>query len=74
MEPAPEGDKILGAVVLSFESVPDTGVTYWEVSKRVGCLATLHNYVYDNVILEEPLKVRLNCALDKCGLGGFTRN
>ncbi|GAB4814309.1 hypothetical protein N2152v2_001355 [Parachlorella kessleri] len=63
VEQTPEGDKILGAVVLSFESVPDTGVTYWEVSKRVGCLATLHNYVYDNVILEEPLKAH-ECLID----------
>ncbi len=58
VETTPEGDKVLGAIVLSFENEKDTGVTYWEVQKRVGCLATLHNYVYDNVILEEPLKVR----------------
>lgn len=47
---------MLGAIVLTFAKERDESISYWEVSKRVGCLATMHNWMYDQV-LEEPLKV-----------------
>lgn len=61
MERTAEGERVLGAIVLTFAKERDESISYWEVSKRVGCLATMHNWMYDQV-LEEPLKVR--------GLGG----
>lgn len=57
VEQGSEGDRVLGAVVLSFENDKDGTLSYWEVSKRFGLLATAHNYLYDQ-ILEYPLKVR----------------
>lgn len=58
MEQTPQGDKVLGAVVLSFENQKDGTLSYWEISKRVGWQATVHNYLYEQV-LEEPLEVAL---------------
>lgn len=46
---------MVGAVVLAFPGDLDTGITYADVRHRVGCLPTLWNWAYDQV-LEERLK------------------
>lgn len=59
---AVEGDRVLGAVVLSFANEPDGGLTYWQYSQRVGCIPTLLTLAYDHV-LEEPLHPS-ECLID----------
>eukprot|EP00887_Chlorella_sp_A99_P004974 scaffold4.g4974.t1 len=57
-----DGNMVLGTVVLSFADEEDGGLTYWQYSRRVGCIPTLLTLAYDHV-LEEPLQPQ-ECLID----------
>ncbi len=54
--------RIIGAVVLTVEDEPDASLSYWQVARRVGLLATLATWAYDQV-LEQPLRAH-ECLVD----------
>ena len=57
-----EDGKVIGAIVLTVEDEPDAALSYWEVTRRAGCIPTLLTMCYDQV-LEEPLKPH-ECLID----------
>jgi ribosomal protein S18 acetylase RimI-like enzyme len=57
-----EDGKVIGAVVLTVEDEPDAALSYWEVTRRAGCIPTLLTMCYDQV-LEEPLEPH-ECLID----------
>lgn len=57
-----ENGKVIGAVVLTVEDEPDAALSYWEVTRRAGCIPTLLTMCYDQV-LEEPLQPH-ECLID----------
>lgn len=57
-----ENDKVIGAIVLTVDDEPDAALSYWEVTRRAGCVPTLLTMCYDQV-LEEPLEPH-ECLID----------
>jgi GNAT superfamily N-acetyltransferase len=56
------GDKVVGAVVLTVEDEPDAALSYWQLTRRAGCLAAVRTALYDQV-LEEALQPH-ECLVD----------
>ncbi len=57
-----ENGKVIGAVVLTVEDEPGAALSYWEVTRRAGCIPTILTMCYDQV-LEEPLEPH-ECLID----------
>ena len=53
---------MIGAIVLTVDDEPDEALSYWEVTRRAGCIPTLLTMCYDQV-LEEPLEPH-ECLID----------
>ena len=50
-----ESGAVIGAVVVTVENEPESALSYWDVSRRAGCIPTLLMMCYDQV-LEHPLE------------------